>query len=173
MNETAAVQQVVQIHAGPLFWILALGTVIGSFAVVGRESQRATAIGMCVVVVSLGGLFAMTGAIVPALLFAVSGLFLFAPLLKSREEGNSTDVLWPGVRPVLAFGISLIVALLTITLIQGTQVWLYTDSAGEFGKPERLRQLFDSRFLTALIVLALFATVVLYARKCLETQEHS
>ena len=171
MNESAAVQQAVQFHAGPLFWILAIGTITGCFAVVGRESHKATAIGMAVVVVSLGGLFAMTGAIIPAVLFALPSIFLFAPFLKRNSEAQQEAFMWRGVRPILAFVICLIVALLTIMLIQGTQVWLYAKSVAENAEMDKLGASIGGTYLVAVVALVVLSVIVWFSRRCLDAQE--
>lgn len=171
MNESAAVQQAVQFHAGPLFWMLAIGTVVGCFAVVGRESRKATAIGMAAVILSLGGLFAMTGAIIPAVLFALPSIILFAPFLKKSREIQQETLLWGGVRPILAFVICLIVALLTITLIQGTQVWLYSKSAAEHASIDNLGAGFGGSYLVAVASIFVLSVIVWFSRRRLDSQE--
>jgi NADH:ubiquinone oxidoreductase subunit 6 (subunit J) len=173
MNESAALEQAVQFHAGPLFWVLAIGTVVGCFAVVGRESRKATAIGMAVVVVSLGGLFAMAGAVIPAVLLAIPGIFLFAPLLKTNRDLQQETFMWRGVRPILAFVICLIVTLLTITLIQGTQVWLYAKSMAENASIDKLGEGISGRYLVAVVATAILSVIVWCSCRALDSQEQS
>ena len=172
MNETAAAtQQVVQFHAGPLFWILAVATVVGCFIVVGRESAKGTTLGMSLVIVSLGGLFAMTSSVIPAALFVIPGILFFAPILNSLRENSISTIMWRGVRPALAFVICTIVALLTITLIQGTQVWLYADKAAEQASLDRLSASFGGAYLVAFVTLAVLTAIALYARRRLDIRE--
>lgn len=173
MNESAATQQVVQFHAGPLFWILAVATVVGCFVVVGRESAKGTKLGMSLVIVALGGLFAMTSAVIPAVLFVVPGILLFAPFLNSSRENSILATMWGGVRPVLALVICATVALLTISLIQGTQVWLYADKAAEQASLGRMGVSFGVTYLVAFVALVVLTTIALYARRRLDIRESS
>lgn len=172
MNEHAITIHALQFQTGPLFWVLAVAVVVASFVVVGRESARATRIGMLALTVSLGGLFAMVGAFIPAILFVIPGIVLFVPSRDEKVSSSEGETLWHGVRPSYAVVACMLLAILTVALVQGTHVWLYADKPAQEATIARMWAGVSGTYLIEFVCIAIILLFAITFRRRHSEQEN-